>query len=200
MADARTIAVYDAKAADYAGLVDSGGPDKTLLDFISTLSKGARVLDLGCGPGGASAHMRDAGLDPDPVDASPAMIALAKERFGLEARLATFDDISGEVLYDAVWANFSLLHAARADLPRLFEALTRALRPGGVFHVGLKIGTGEARDAIDRLYTYVTVEELHGLLTNAGLAVLSTREGSEKGLAGTDDPCVLCLARKPADA
>ena len=26
------------------------------------------------------------------------------------------------------------------------------------------------------------------------------REGSEKGLAGTDDPFVLCLAQKPADA
>ncbi len=200
MADARTIAVYDAKAADYARLVDSGGPDQTLRDFIAALPEGARVLDLGCGPGGASAHMRDAGLDPDPVDASPAMIALAKERFGLEARLATFDDISGEALYDAIWANFSLLHAPRVDLPRHFTALAHALRPGGLFHVGLKTGTGEARDSIDRLYTYVTVEELHRLFTDAGLAVLSTREGSEKGLAGTDDPFVLCLARKPADA
>ena len=159
-----------------------------------------RVLDLGCGPGGASAHMRDAGLNPDPVDASPAMIALAKERFSLEARQATFDDIGGEALYDAIWANFSLLHAPRADLSRHFTALARVLRPGGLFHVGLKTGTGEARDAIDRLYTYVTVEELHGLFTDAGLSVLSTREGSEKGLAGTDDPFVLCLARKPADA
>ena len=200
MPDARTIAVYDAKAADYARMVDSGGPDKTLRDFIAALPKGARVLDLGCGPGGASAHMCNAGLTPDPVDASPAMVALAKERFGLDARLGTFDDIDGEALYDAIWANFSLLHAPRVDLPRHFTALAHALRPGGLFHVGLKTGTGEARDSIDRLYTYVTVEELHRLFTDAGLAVLSTREGSEKGLAGTDDPLVLCLARKPADA
>ena len=200
MADERTIAVYNAKAGDYARMVDAGGPDQTLRDFIAALPAGARVLDLGCGPGGASAHMRAAGLDPDPVDASPAMIALAKERFGLEGRLATFDEIEGDAIYDGIWANFSLLHAARADLPRHFAALARALRPGGLFHVGLKTGTGEARDAIDRLYTYVTVEELHRLFADAGLTVLSTREGSEKGLAGTDDPFVLCLARKPADA
>ena len=200
MVDARTIAVYDAKAADYARMVDSGSPDQTLLDFIAALPKGASVLDLGCGPGGASAHMRNAGLNPDPIDASPAMVALAKERFGLEARLATFDDIVGDALYDGIWANFSLLHAPCADLPHHFATLARALRPGGLFHVGLKTGTGEARDAIDRLYTYVTVEELHRLFTDAGLAVLSTREGSEKGLAGTNDPYVLCLARKPADA
>jgi SAM-dependent methyltransferase len=200
MADARTIAVYNAKADDYARMVDAGGPDQTLRDFIAALPEGARVLDLGCGPGGASEHMRAAGLDPDPVDASPAMIALAKERFGLDARIGTFDEIAGEAIYDGVWANFSLLHAARADLPRLFAALARALRPGGLFHVGLKTGTGEARDAIDRLYTYVTVEDLHRLFADAGLAVLSTREGSETGLAGTDDPFVLCLARKPADA
>ena len=200
MADERTIAVYNAKAADYARMVDAGGPDQTLRNFIAALPKGARVLDLGCGPGGASAHMRNAGLNPDPVDASPAMVALAKELFGLEARQATFDDIDGEAIYDAIWANFSLLHAPRADLPRLFTSLARTLRPGGLFHVGLKTGTGEARDAIDRLYTYVTVEELHRLFTDAGLYVLTTGEGSEKGLAGTDDPFVLCLARKPADA
>lgn len=200
MADARTIAVYNAKAKDYAQMVDAGGPDQTLRDFIAALPKGAKVLDLGCGPGGASAHMRAAGLDPDPVDASPAMIALARERFDLPARLGTFDEIEGEALYDAVWANFSLLHAPRADLPRHFASLARALRLGGLFHVGLKTGTGMARDAIDRLYTYVTVEELHRLFADAGLTVLSTREGSEKGLAGTDDPFVLCLARKPADA
>ena len=142
------------QAQAYAA-ADFAAGDQALIERLAQLfpgGLGARLVDLGCGPGGASAHMRDAGLNPDPVDASPAMIALAKERFSLEARQATFDDIGGEALYDAIWANFSLLHAPRADLSRHFTALARVLRPGGLFHVGLKTGTGEARDEIGRAH------------------------------------------------
>jgi SAM-dependent methyltransferase len=152
------------------------------------------VLDLGCGPANASAFMREAGLVPDPVDASAGMVRLANERYGIGARLATFDDIGGVAEYDGVWANFSLLHAARGDLPRYIAALHRALKPGGIFHIGMKTGTGEARDGIDRLYTYVGRDELTGLLTDAGFTVTDTTEGTEVGLAGTNDPFIICRA------
>ncbi|MGC1487622.1 MAG: class I SAM-dependent methyltransferase [Albidovulum sp.] len=192
--DPRTIAVYDAKAADYADRFGSDAPDRHLQKLIATLPKGARVLDLGCGPAQASAFMRAAGLDPDPVDASPAMIAIANDRHDIGARLATFDDIDAVDEYDAIWANFSLLHADRADLPRYLSALRRALKPGGFFHIGMKTGTGAARDGVDRLYTYVTFAELYGLLSAAGFSVTETHEGVEVGLAGTTDPYVIMSA------
>jgi SAM-dependent methyltransferase len=193
-ADPRTIAVYDARAADYANRFDATRPDPHLRRFISVLPKGARVLDLGCGPAQASAFMREAGLDPDPIDASPAMVALANDRHDIGARIATFDDIDAVAEYDAVWANFSLLHAARADLPRHLAALHLALKPGGHLHIAMKTGSGEARDGIDRLYTFVTVSELCGLLADTGFIVTETQEGVETGLAGTEDPYVIVSA------
>lgn len=199
MADKRTIATYDAKAADYADLVASDAPDSTLQDFIDLMPAGGHVLDLGCGPGAASAHMRAAGLIPDPVDASQGMIALAKEKFGLNARLATFDDIGGDKIYDGVWANFSLLHAARKDLPRYFKTLFAATKPGGVIHVGMKTGEGVERDRINRLYTYVSVEELNRLLADTGYQVTHTKEGMERGLAGTLDPFVIMRGERNKD-
>jgi SAM-dependent methyltransferase len=196
MADARTIATYNAKAADYAQMVSSEAPDTSLQTFIDLMPKGGHVLDLGCGPGTASAHMRAAGLVPDPVDASEGMIAIAKDKFGLAARLATFADITGSDIYDGIWANFSLLHAAPDDLPRHFNALGKATKPGGTIHVGMKTGTGVARDKINRLYTYVTVEELSTLLTSAGYHVTYTKEGQEAGLAGTVDPFVIMRGQR----
>ncbi len=198
--DPRTIAVYDARAADYAKLTGSDQPDADLRAFIDGLPKGARVLDLGCGPGTSSAHMAAAGLSPDPVDASAAMVSLARDRFGLPARQASFDDLDAVAAYDAVWANFSLLHAPRADLPRHLAAITGALVPGGLFHIAMKTGSGEARDAIDRLYTYVTVAELHRLLADAGFSVVAMREGVDIGLSGSQDPFVICRALKDPDA
>jgi SAM-dependent methyltransferase len=192
--DARTIAVYDAKAADYADRFRTSRPDRHLTAFMADLPAGARVLDLGCGPGTASAFLRAAGFRPDPVDASAAMVRIANERHDIGARMASFDEIDAVGVYDGVWANFSLLHAGRDDLPRHFAALHRALRPGGLLHVGMKTGTGAGRDALDRLYTYVTVRELTGLVTDAGFAVTATHEGREVGLAGTDDPFVILRA------
>ena len=194
-ADPRTIAVYDAKAPDYADRFRTAKPDRHLAAFIDALPAGARVLDLGCGPATASAFLRAAGMLPDPVDASPAMVTLANARHGIGARQGTFDDIDAVAEYDGVWANFSLLHAARADLPRHLSALHRALKPGGLFHIGMKTGTGEARDALDRFYTYVGREELFRLMDDAGFTVIAEAGGTEVGLAGTSDPFLVLLAR-----
>ncbi len=194
-ADPRTIAVYDAKAPDYADRFRTAKPDRHLSAFIDALPAGAHVLDLGCGPANASAFLRAAGMVPDPVDASPAMVTLANSRHDIGARLGTFDDIDAVAEYDGVWANFSLLHAARADLPRHLTAIHRALKLGGLFHIGMKTGTGEARDALDRFYTYVSREELLGLMDDAGFTVIAEAEGSDVGLAGTPDPFLILLAR-----
>ncbi|MCB2126921.1 MAG: class I SAM-dependent methyltransferase [Rhodobacteraceae bacterium] len=193
--DARTLAAYDARAADYAKLFRTRGPDRHLQSFIAALPPGARVLDLGCGPGQASVFLREAGHRPDPVDASVGMVALANDRHAIGARQASFDDIDAVAAYEGVWANFSLLHAPRSALPRHLVALNRALVPGGILHVGMKTGTGEARDALDRLYTFVTGAEMRGLLDGAGFTVTAEEEGMERGLAGTLDPFVILRAR-----
>lgn len=196
MTDARTIAFYDQSAEDYANVVASDAPGQTLKDFIALLPPGGQVLDLGCGPATASAHMRDAGLRPDPVDASSGMVELANTRHNIGARILRFDQLDAVAAYDGVWANFSLLHAPEEDLPQHLNAITTALRPRGVLHIGMKTGNGSARDRIDRLYTFVTVDALHGLLDSADFDIIFQKEGAEKGCAGTVDPYVIMRGRK----
>lgn len=196
MADQRTIALYDAKAADYADLVKSDTADAQLQAFMDLLPAGGDVLDLGCGPAFASVQMRDAGFNPDPVDASQGMVDMANARFGINARLLTFDQIDMDAAYDGVWANFSLLHAARDDLPRHLKAIAIALRRDGILHIGMKTGTGEARDRIDRKYTYVTEEELGDMLQSAGFTLLGTDTGADVGFDGTIAPWVVMRGQK----
>lgn len=186
MTDRDTIAVYDARARDYAKLEPSNTPSDTLAAFIAALPHGARVLDLGCGPGTSARHMVQAGCVVDAVDASVEMIRLASEIDGVIARVATFDDISGRAVYDGVWANFSLLHAARGDMPRHLAAIHASLRPGGLFHIAVKEGTGAHRDSINRMYTYYSEAELTALLAEAGFTARDTRRGRDKGLSGED--------------
>ena len=196
MPDEKTIAFYDTAAEHYANLTDTGSPSASLVAFMALLPEGGQILDLGCGPARASVHMRDAGFRPDPVDASQGMIDLANEAHDIGARKLTFDEVDSVDAYDGVWANFSLLHAPSNDLPRIFRSLAAALCSNGKLHVARKVGTGEARDKIDRLYSYVSPSELHALLIGAGFEVLHTEEGHEVGCAGTDDPFVAVRARK----
>ncbi|PRY93416.1 methyltransferase family protein [Hasllibacter halocynthiae] len=193
MSDARTLAAYAAHASDYASRF-RGPPDADLLAFVSLLPDGARVLDLGCGPGGAARHLADMGHTVDAVDASPAMVRLARAR-GVRARVADFDALDAEDAYHGVWANFSLLHAPRRALPGHLAAIARALRPGGALHIGLKLGRGERRDRLGRLYAYWTEGEVAALLREADLVPVAGRTGEDAGLAGATEPYLILRAR-----
>lgn len=187
MSDAETLKVYAARAQDYARRFSGDSAQSPqLAAFIAALPKGGHALDLGCGPGISAAQMAAAGLQVTAFDPVSEMVALTAAHPGVAAQVAGFDDITGTDLYDGVWANFSLLHAPRADMPRHLEAIAEALRPGGRFHIGMKTGTGEKRDLIGRLYTYYTDAELTGLLADVGLTVTARTTGREKGLDGVE--------------
>ena len=79
----------------------------------------------------------------------PGISAAADERpvplegVRIDARLARFDELDAVARYDGIWANFSLLHAPRAEMPGNLARISRALRPGGWLHLGLKLGQGD---------------------------------------------------------
>lgn len=194
MSDGETLKVYADRAGDYARrFSDDSAQNPQLMAFIAALPAGGHALDLGCGPGHAAAAMAAAGLQVTAFDPVPEMVAFAAAHTGVAARVAGFDDIAGTDLYDGIWANFSLLHAPRTDMPRHLAALAEALKPGGRFHIGMKTGTGAQRDPIGRLYTYYTDAELTELLEAAGLTVTGRTTGREKGLDGVEADWI-CLA------
>ncbi|PIE13622.1 MAG: SAM-dependent methyltransferase [Rhodobacterales bacterium] len=190
--DRETLEVYTGAAEKYAGKYAKGGASSKnakqagdWAGFVALLPPGGRVLDLGCGPGHWAARLREAGYIAEASDATPAMAELAAERYGLAVRVEPFealDAVPGR--YDGIWANFSLLHAPRAQFPGHLARVFRALKPGGVFHIGMKLGTAEGRDSLGRFYAYYGEEELKQLLESAGFTVVSVRRGNGEGLAG----------------
>ncbi len=192
--DDETLRVYDSRAVDYVNLVAEATLDADMRAFLQPIPEGGHVLDLGCGPGNAAAAMRDQGYKVDAWDASPEMVATARTKFGIAARLASFDDLDAVDVYDGVWANFSLLHAPKADMPRYLAAIHRALKPAGHLHIGLKTGEGEKRDAIGRFYAYYADADITELLHSAGFAVTARRTGEEKGLDGVVAPWIILTA------
>lgn len=185
MSDPETLGVYAAQATKYASVTQGLARDPTLAGFIRAVIPGGEVLDLGCGPGIAAEQMALAGLKVTATDPVPEMVALAALKHGVTTKCASFDDVSETDAYDGVWANFSLLHAPRQDIPRHLSNIARALRKGGIFHIAVKLGAGEKRDKIGRLYTYFSESELVDLLEDAGMTIAHRTKGRDKGLDGT---------------
>ncbi len=199
MTDRETIAVYQSKAEGYADLGISPTQARAIETFLSALPDHADILDVGSGPGLHAAAMIAEGHNVDAIDATQAFVDAARAR-GVPARLATFDDIVGEALYDGIWASFSLLHAPRADIPRHLAALAHALKPGGAFFLGMKTGSGEGRDDLGRRYSYFTDAEFEAMLTDLGLRITHRETGKEAGFSGSVDPFILLHAVKPTHA
>ncbi|SFK95012.1 class I SAM-dependent methyltransferase [Shimia haliotis] len=199
MSDRETMEVYAKAAGEYAekfARIDDIDVDQfsDLKALFALLPDGGLVLDYGCGPGQWAAKIRDAGYAVEAVDASPEMADLAKAAFDLDVTVGTFETLDAVAKYDGIWANFSLLHAPKSEFPAHLRRIKTALKPQGALHLGLKLGSGEARDHLGRFYSYYQPDELMELLENAGFTVTRQRTGSGKGLAGTEDTFVILTA------
>jgi SAM-dependent methyltransferase len=113
--------------ARHAGFVPALGAP--LLDRLEPLS-GRRVLDLGCGDGALTRDMAARGAHVVAVDASPAMVAAARDR-GVDARLGDACQLTFEPEFDVVFSN-AVLHWVR-DADAALAGIARALVPGGRF-------------------------------------------------------------------
>ncbi len=195
MADAQTLGVYAEQAATYAKQFENTG-DRDLDRFMSVLPPGGRVLDLGSGPGKAAAILAERGFLAEAWDASPEFVEMARATFGIDAQVAEFADLDTVETYDGIYANFSLLHAPKAEMPDHLSRIAKALKPAGRFHIGTKTGTGERRDALGRFYAFYEEAELTDLLGTAGLAVDYRRTGAEPGLDGVVAPWIILQAVK----
>ena len=136
---------YDAAATTYARLfrdtLRDSPLDRAILGaFAEVVTAGgnSRVADLGCGPGHVTAYLDGLGLVACGVDASPAMIRLARQAYpglrfdvGSMAALNIADGVLGGVL-----SRWSIIHTPPQELPVILAEFHRVLAPGGHLLVG----------------------------------------------------------------
>ena len=136
---------YDAAAGIYAqrfrdSLRESPIDRGILGIFAETVQAhgGGPVADLGCGPGHITAHLHGLGLAASGVDASPAMIALARDAYpdlrfevGSMAALTIADETLAGVL-----SRWSIIHTPPPEVPAILTEFHRVLAPGGHLLIG----------------------------------------------------------------
>jgi SAM-dependent methyltransferase len=122
-------------ARGYGRYADHCAPG--VLELLSGVG-GGLVLELGCGAGGLTRHLLDAGYRVIATDASPAMLEQAWEALGGEADLRRLrlpdDPLPAADAIVSVGHVISYLPDAAA-IDRALVAMAGALRPGGVLAI-----------------------------------------------------------------
>lgn len=194
--DPATLAFYAAEAPIYAAS-GPGGASRHLAGFLTRLSPGARILELGCGGGRDAEAMIAAGFEVDATDGAPALAAEAARRLGRPVRVMRFDELTADQNYDAVWAAACLLHVPRTGLPEVLARVWRALKPGGLHLASYKASGAAGRDGYGRLFNQLTADALvAAYAASAAWEIAAVSEYDGAGYDGVQVPWVAITARR----
>ncbi len=172
---ARTVEHYNQRAVEYR----EGTRDHDVKQNIEALLRhirGApplRILDFGCGPGRDLAAFRALGHEPIGLEGSSRLAAMAREHSGCEVWEQDFLALQlPPGSFDGIFANASLFHVPRQELPRALSELRAALKPDGVLFTSNPRGNNEEGWNRGRYGVYHDLESWRAFLETAGFTEL----------------------------
>ena len=190
-----TSAFYDANAETYASR-ERRLPTARLDALLAALPSGAKILELGCGGGQDSFYMLGKDFDVTPTDGSVELARQAERLIGRPVTVMRFQDLQATGKFDGVWAEASLLHVPRAELPDVLSRIHNALKPGAPLHASFKAGEAEGHDGFGRYYNYPSPDWLSQCLTEGGWRDIALSEADGGGYDGKPTRWLFLTARK----
>ena len=131
------------------------------------------ILDFGCGPGRDLKAFTAMGHVAIGLDGAASFVEMARAESGCEVWHQDFLalDLPAE-RFDGIFANASLFHVPRADLPRVLRELHASLKPGGVLFCSNPRGSNEEGWNGGRYGVWHDLDAWRVLVTGAGFVEL----------------------------
>jgi SAM-dependent methyltransferase len=131
------------------------------------------ILDFGCGPGRDLLAFRQRGHRVIGLEGAAALADMARAHSGCEVWQQDFLglDLPGGH-FDGIFANASLFHVPRQELPRVLRQLHAALKPGGVLFSSNPRGDNQESINGERYGAYYDLATWRAYLAAAGFSEL----------------------------
>lgn len=159
----KTIDYYNKHAEEFTASTFEVDMESLYQPFLIELQEGARILDVGCGPGRDTLAFKNKGYQVDAIDYSEELVKKASRLTGIPIKLKSFYEVDDYEAYDGIWACASLLHCERSRLAEVIGKLISALKPGGMLYMSFKYGTTE-RENDGRIFTDLDEAQANALL------------------------------------
>ena len=168
-----TIDHYERMADDYRAGTEHHDVSQNRAALIDAIEGEApySILDLGCGPGRDLIAFREAGHEAVGLDGAAAFVAMARRMAGCEVLHQEFLALDlPAARFDGIFANASLFHVPRQELPRVLGQLREALKPRGALFSSNPRGGNEEGWVGGRFGCFLDLETWRGRLNAAGFA------------------------------
>lgn len=144
----KTIETYNKHADSYQSkFMDFESYKKKMIGFSEILPTGAKVLDVGCGPGNAAKLLNESNKDLEilGIDLSAEMIKRARENIVSPKVNFLVGDIRElnlkDAVYDAAVLSFCLPHLSNEEAEKLVDDISVVLRKGGFLYLSCMEGS-----------------------------------------------------------
>ena len=131
------------------------------------------LLDFGCGPGRDLRTFAQRGHHPVGLEGAAALAEMARANSGCEVWQQDFLQLDlPDEHFDGMFANASLFHVPRQELPRILRQLHAALKPGGVLFSSNPRGDNSESISGERYGAYYDLDAWRAYLAVAGFTEL----------------------------
>lgn len=110
-----------------------------------------RLLEVGCGTGSQLQAAREMGWEIEGVDISASAAAYARERLGIDVKIATLEQVAyPEASFGVVWLSHVVEHVPRPV--QFLREVTRVLVPGGMAVISVPNSRGLVHSATNLVH------------------------------------------------
>jgi SAM-dependent methyltransferase len=156
------------------------------------------ILDFGCGPGRDLKVFSDLGHVAIGLEGVSTFAEMARTYSGCEVWQQDFLKLAlPDSHFDGVFANASLFHVPRQELPRVLIELRATLKPCGVLFSSIPRGDNREGWMQGRYGTFHDYESWHRYMSDAGFIEL-THYYRPTGRPREQQPWLASVWRKPA--